>query len=274
MENFIAVIKQRLSKKKALIIILSILSCYCLWKHTGSELDLFGLPSKYLFLICFLLFYCLFHLIINWLCELKVSSMCKALKSKREIEAAIPHLDNVDLSLLKKMLTETVSLKRGKKPADYLEKVGFIREIGHKNASESVYELHPTARKLLINHLEEEREKTLTSFSRDLKDEDKEFLRIFFDEVIPFGVPEKEDRMPYNVFHMGEHMVSLGLVKEEGYTFTLPEDTKQRLIEDKHFEECYRSLAELDASYIEASFSNSGVVVKTTVSSCALTDLP
>ncbi|MEZ8375356.1 hypothetical protein AB6C91_13655 [Vibrio cyclitrophicus] len=126
--------------------------------------------------------------------------------------------------------------------------------------------MYPAARKLLINHPEEEREKTLTSFSRDLKDEGKEFLRIFFDEVIPFGVPDKEDWMPYNVFHMGERMVSLGLVKEEGYTFTLPEDTKQRLIEDKHFEECYRNFAELDASNIEASFSNSAVVVKTTVS--------
>ncbi|PME21715.1 hypothetical protein BCV44_00010 [Vibrio cyclitrophicus] len=113
-ENFIAVIKRRLSKKEALIIMLSILSCYWLGKNTGSELDLFGLPSEELFFICFLLCYCLFHLIINWLCELKVSSMCKALKSKREIEAAIPHLDNVDLSLLKKMLTETVSLKRKK----------------------------------------------------------------------------------------------------------------------------------------------------------------
>ncbi|SUB66869.1 Uncharacterised protein [Photobacterium damselae] len=30
-------------------------------------------------------------------------------------------------------------------------------------------------------------------------------------------------------------MVNLGIIDEEGYLFTLPEDTKEKLIEDNHF---------------------------------------
>lgn len=275
-DNFMPYIKWVSSIKNAFIMLLSFFSSYLLLGDIEAEWSSFEIPNVEKFVLCLVFFYTFYSLIVNgsiWLVG-KVNSWCKALKSKREIKASIPHLDNVELSLLTKMLTETVSLKRKKKPADHLEKVGLIREVGHKNASESVYELSPAARESLMNYLEGKREKTLTRFSCDLKDEGKEFLRIFFDEVIPFGVPEKEDRMPSNVFEMGKKMVSLELVKKEGYTFTLPEDTKQRLIEDKHFEECYRNLAELDASYIEASFSNPGVVVKTTVSSCALADLP
>jgi hypothetical protein len=45
-------------------------------------------------------------------------------------------------------------------------------------------------------------------------------------------------------------MVNFGIIDEEGYSFTLPEDTKERLIEDNHFEVCYRNLAELNGHLI------------------------
>ena len=260
------------SVKTALKLFVFVLFLVFFWSLTSAFMISKELPSEYIPYILMLIAYSLTHLsleLLYWLksrnkhkqdknkklllhkqaqADAKKEAESKVLAFKREVESTIPHLDRVQFSLLKRMLTESVSLDRQKSPALHFQKVGYIRAIGRKSFSESVYELHPTVRVCMTNYLAEERKKTLTSFSNDLKDEDKdkEFLRIFFNEVIPFGVPEQKEKMPFNVFNTKYNMVSLRIIDEEGYTFTLPEDTKERLIEDKHFETCYRDLAELN----------------------------
>ncbi|WP_394251658.1 hypothetical protein [Vibrio profundi] len=264
------------SVKTALKLFVFVLLLVFFWSFTSAFMASKRLPSEYIPYILMLTAYSLSHLSIELLYWLKSwnkrrqdkneeslqqkqaqEAARKEAKSKvsafrREVESTLPHLDRTEFSLLKRMLSESVSLERNRDPALHFHNIGYIRAIGRKSFSENVYELHPIVRDCLTNYLEEERKKTLIAFSNDLKDEEKEFLRIFFEQEIPFGVPEQEEKMPSNVFNAKYNMVRTEIINEEGYSFTLPEDTKERLIEDNHFEVCYRNLAELDGHYILA----------------------
>ncbi|MGR5208850.1 hypothetical protein [Vibrio sp. PNB23_22_7] len=267
------------SVKTALKLFVFVLLLVFLWSFTSAFMASKGLPSEYIPYILMLTAYSLSHLSIELLYWLKSwnkrrqdkneeslqqeqaqeaakkEAQSKVLAFRREVESTLPHLDKIQFSLLKRMLTESVSLESTKSPALHFHKIGYIMPIGRKSYSESVYELHPIVRDCLTNYLAEERKKTLIAFSSNLKDKEKEFLRIFFEQEIPFGVPEKEGKMPFDVYSGKYNMVNLGVIEEEDFSFTLPEDTKERLIEDNHFEVCYRNLAELDGHLILAPHS-------------------
>ncbi|EPS3428944.1 hypothetical protein ACVD55_000328 [Vibrio alginolyticus] len=267
------------SVKTALKLFVFVLLLVFFWSFTSAFMASKGLPSEYIPYILMLTAYSLSHISIELLYWLKSwnksrkdkneesrlheqaqeaakkEAQDKALAFRREVESTLPHLDRTQLSLLEKMLTESVSLERNRDPALHFQNIGYIRVIGRKSFSESVYELHPTVRERLTHYLAEERKKTIINFSNNLKDNEKEFLRIFFDEEIPFGVAEQEEKMPSNVYSAKYNMVNLRVIDEEGFTFTLPKDTKKQLIHDKHFETCYRDFAELDGHLILSPLS-------------------
>lgn len=276
------------SVKTALKLFVFVLFLVFFWSFTSAFMASKGLPSEYTPYILMLTAYSLSHLSIDLLYWLKSwnkrrqdkneeslqqeqeqeaakkEAQSKVLAFRREVESTLPHLDRTEFSLLKRMLTESVSLERNRKPALHFHNIGYIRAIGRKSFSENVYELHPIVRGCLTNYLAEERKNTLIAFSSSLKEKEKEFLRIFFEKEIPFGVPEQEEKMPYDVYSGKYSMVNLGIIDEEGYSFILPEDTKERLIEDNHFEVCYRNLAELDGHLILAPLTRGAGAIGST----------
>lgn len=267
------------SVKTALKLFVFVLFLVFFWSFSSAFIASKGLPSEYIPYILMLTAYSLSHLSIELLHWLKswnkrrrdknedslqkeqaqeaaeIEAQSELLAFKREVESTLPHLDRAEFSLLKRMLTESISLEKNREPALHFHNIGYIRAIGRKSFFENVYELHPIVQDCLTNYLAEERKNTLITFSNNLKDKEKEFLRIFFEKEIPFGVPEQEERMPYDVYSGRYSMVNLGVIDEESYSFTLPEDTKERLIEDNHFEVCYRNLAELDCHLILSPLS-------------------
>ncbi|MDP2576024.1 hypothetical protein Q8W40_27885 [Vibrio penaeicida] len=269
------------SVKTALKLFVFVLLLVFFWSFTSAFMASKGLPSEYIPYILMLTAYSLSHLSIELLYWLKSwnkrrqdkneeslqqeqaqevakkEAQSKVLAFRREVESTLPHLNRTEFSLLKKMLTESISLERNRDPALHFHNIGYISVIGRKSFRENVYELHPIVRDCLTNYLAEERKNTLIAFSSALKDKEKEFLRIFFEKEIPFGVPEQEEMMPANVYSGKYSMVNLGIIDEEGYSFILPEDTKERLIEDNHFEVCYRNLAELDGHLILSPLARS-----------------
>lgn len=182
----------------------------------------------------------------------------KALAFRKEVESTLPHLELGQLSLLEGMLDENVPLHRRRDPALHFQNAGYILVVGKKSFQENVYELHPTVRECLTNYLAKVREQNLIEFSRDLNESQKGFLRIFFDEVIPFGVPEQEEKMPFNVYRTHFNMVTKEIISKNNSTFTLPEDSRDQLLHDGHFETCFRSDANLNTEYILAPDSRGG----------------
>lgn len=84
----------------------------------------------------------------------------------------------------------------------------------------------------------------------ELDDSSRQFLRIFFDEVVPFGTSEQENWMDSLVYESHEKMVRVKAIDKNKFTFILSSDFKDKLIRDGHFKTCYRTEVTLDPSHI------------------------
>lgn len=264
------------SVKTALKLFVFVLFLVFFWSFTSAFMASKGLPSEYIPYILMLTAYSLSHISIELLYWLKSwnksrrdkneesrlheqaqeaakkEAQDKALAFRREVESTLPHLEKGHLSLLESMLNDNVALHRRRDPAHHFETTGYILAIGRKSFQEHVYKLHPTVRECLIEYLAKVREQSLIEFSKDLNDNQKGFLRIFFEEMIPFGVPEQEEKMPSAIYSAHYSMVTKAVISKDNSSFTLPEDTRDQLLHDGHFETCFRTLANLDNEYILA----------------------
>jgi len=273
------------SVKTALKLFVFVLFLVFFWSFTSAFMASKGLPSEYIPYILMLTAYSLSHISIELLYWLKSwnksrrdkneesrlheqaqeaakkEAQDKALAFRREVESTLPHLEKGHLSLLESMLNDNVALHRRRDPAQHFETTGYILAIGRKSFQEHVYKLHPTVRECLVEYLAKVREQSLIEFSKDLNENQKGFLRIFFEEVIPFGVPEQEEKMPSAMFNTHYSMVTKDIVNKDNNSFTLPEDTRDQLLHDGHFETCFRTVANLDNNFILATASRGGMAI-------------
>lgn len=171
----------------------------------------------------------------------------EAFRSK--VNLTFPHLDKASQKLLRELFEkENMALVWNENPTYELHKKHFMRHIGDANGKKKIYELNP----ILKEYLSNEKESNITELSRHLDEDCKQFLRIFFDGIPPFGVSEQEMWMDSLVYISHEKMVPLKAVKKTDYTFNLSSDFKSKLISDGHFNTCHRTEVTLDPSRIAA----------------------
>lgn len=180
----------------------------------------------------------------------------------------IPHLPSRQIEILMELHEEEhVQYHRNNKDISNLLKLDYIHTVSLVNEKDYLFAISSDIFQVVDSYLKKQREQLLVKFCEELTDNDIEFLRIFFDEKIPFGVPETE-MMQALVWRSGEAMLSKGVLKSngkkrsQGYNthtvFELVADTEKKLQELKGFGSSYRQEAELDLRLVMVGGVNHG----------------
>ncbi len=166
---------------------------------------------------------------------------------RKELNIMFPHLDSASQKMLFLLYDEgNVALVWNKNPTYELNRKGLIRYIGDASGEKYIYELNPIVRDYLSEHFSKQK----AALSKELDDNSRQFLRIFFDEVVPFGTSEQEKWMDSLVYVSHEKMVRIGAIEKNKFTFILSSDFKDMLIRNGHFKTCYRTEVTLEGSHI------------------------
>lgn len=168
---------------------------------------------------------------------------------RRKVNLTFLHLDKASQKLLRELFERgNIALTWNEHPTNELHKMRFINCIGDVNGKKKIYELNP----ILNEYLSHERENNIAELSRTLDENSKQFLRIFFDKVIPFGVSGQEIWMNSLAYKSHEIMLQLKAIQKHDDTFILSSNFQLQLIRDGHFDICYRTKVTLDPHLIEA----------------------
>lgn len=182
--------------------------------------------------------------------------------------SAIPHLPSRQIDILMELHEEEhVQYHRNNKDISNLLKLNYIYTVSLVNEKDYLFAISPDVFEVVDSYLKKQREELLVKFCEELTDNDIEFLRIFFDEKIPFGVPETE-MMQALVWRSGEAMLRKGVLKSNDKkrsqrynthtVFELVADTEKKLQELKGFGSSYRQEVELDLSLLMIGGVNHG----------------
>tara|TARA_R110001583_G_scaffold47710_2_gene149370 strand:- start:2322 stop:3275 length:954 start_codon:yes stop_codon:yes gene_type:complete len=175
---------------------------------------------------------------------------CEKVNSfRKELNLTFPHLDRASQKKLFWLYeVGDEALVWNKNPTYELNRKGLIRYIGDASGEKKIYELNPIVRDYLSEHFSKQK----AALSKELDDNSRRFLRIFFDEVVPFGTSEQEKWMDSLVYESHEKMVRIKAIDKNQFTFILSSDFKDKLIRDGHFKTCYRTEVTLEPSHIHA----------------------
>lgn len=183
----------------------------------------------------------------------------------------IPYLPSSQIKILMKLHEEKYVQYHNhsykKDGISNLLKLNYIYKVSLVNEENYLFAISPDVFEVVDSYLKKQREELLVKFCEELTDNDIEFLRIFFDEKIPFGVPETEI-MQSLVWSSGEAMLRKGVIKsydKKGsprnnthIVYELVADTEKKLQELKGFGSSYRQEAELDLSLLAVGGEHHG----------------
>jgi hypothetical protein len=283
---FIKSIKSIKTALKALITIFLVITS---WKIADAYILSKGVPSTYvpffIFGAAFLLatiiveivMYCKDGLFKYYKEHSKQTAEKKSniANQKNELEVfqanarkTIPHLPSRQIEILMELHEkEHVLYHKDNKDISNLLKHNYIYEVSLVNEKGYLFAIYPDVLEMVDSYLKKQREYLLVKFCEELNDNDIEFLRIFFDERIPFGAPETE-MMQGLVWSSGGEMIRKGVLKSHDVkgcqrhkmriVVELVADTEEKLQELKGFGSSYRQEAELDSSLLMIGGVNHG----------------
>jgi hypothetical protein len=183
----------------------------------------------------------------------KITKYEETRRFRNKVDLTFPYLDKPSQKLLHRLFERgNDALVWSKNPTFDLHHKGFIIHIGEASGNQRLYELAPIVREYLAPRISKKKVEDLTAFSKDLDGNSREFLRVFFDEIIPFGIPEQEKMMDALVYHSMHRMVLIKAIEQIDYIFILSSEFKEQLIRDGHFKTCYRIEVTLDSANILA----------------------
>lgn len=266
------------STKTASIALIAIILAITSWRTTSAIIMSKDIPSTLVALFICIGAYGLAYIIVELVmyCKGCFIKWCKdTAKKKSDIarqeqalvifqanaRKAIPHLPSRQIKILMDLYEEEhVQYHRYDKDGiSNLIKLNYIYEVSLVNEKDYLFAIHPDVFDVVDSYFKKQREVLLVKFCEELTDNDIEFLRIFFDEQIPFGVPGTE-MMRGLVWKAGEAMLSKGILKSYGMKgsqlnnthigFELVADTEKKLHELKGFGNSYRQNAELDLNLL------------------------
>ncbi|NAZ46937.1 hypothetical protein GL178_11935 [Vibrio toranzoniae] len=211
---------------------------------------------------------------VKWCKETKESSERTA-KKESELEVfqadarkTISHLPSRQIEILMELHEEEhVQYHRYNKDISNLLKLNYIYALSFVNERDYLFAISPDVFEVVDSYLKKQREDLLVKFCEELSNKDIEFLRIFFDEKIPFGAPDTK-MMQALVWRSGEEMIRKGVLKshddkgshrhETHIVLELVADTEKKLQELQGFGSSYRQEVELDSSLLMVGGVNHG----------------
>lgn len=241
--------------------------CFCLL------LTLFGskvknliiksdIPSEHSFILSLLLIFSLSVLLVECAMyffttfkelyhkkKMKKEKQQVAQKEKAKIESTfkftLPHFSEQQVKILKELLIDTKVYKWRADNIRMFNESKYIEFVGKKNSEYFVYRLNPIIKNDLSNFINQQLKQQASEILKSLSEAEKDFLRIFFEEKIPFGTLES-DNMTAKTYHAKRQFINKGLITsqenraqwEEIYTIT--GELKNQLLEQGHFKKCYR----------------------------------
>ncbi|MEZ8880511.1 hypothetical protein AB6E09_15935 [Vibrio lentus] len=274
-----------ISTKTASIALVTIILAITSWQTADAFIISKGVPSAFAQFFILMGAYGLAHIIVELVmyCKCRIVKWCKDNKevseqtAKRESDIAnqkhalatfqatarkaIPHLPSRQIEILMELHEdEHVQYHRYNKDGiSNLLKLNYIYVVSLVNEKDYLFTISPDVFEVVDSYLKKQREELLAKFCEELTDNDIEFLRIFFDEKIPFGVPETE-MMQAQVWRSGEAMRYRGVLKsydKKGSqrnnthtVFELAADIEKKLQESRGFGSSYRQEAELALNLI------------------------
>lgn len=252
------------------VFVLIVTAC---WQELNYLFALRDIPIEYAHILTFLASSALSYLLVEIAYRLGnfVGNKHTERKEKREqkrikdheakvlnnrFNATLQHFDGAQLNILKKLLREeSVYSWRNEKISNF-QNSNFIQPIAKLNSRELVYRLNPQIRDSLLNYLSQVRQTVIESTSRSLEENEYQLLRVFFEEIVPFGVDEDEKWMPAQVYSTRFKLINSELIvsdeSDDTDTLKITSDFKERLILDGHFDRCYREEVSLRRDLIEA----------------------
>lgn len=269
-----------ISTKTASIALITIILAITSWQTADAFIISKGAPSTLAPFFILMGAYGLAHIIVELVmyCKGRFVKWCKDNKEASErtakkesdianqkhvLEAfqatarkAIPHLPSRQIKILMELHEkEHVQYHRHNKDGiSNLIKLNYIYAVSLVNEKDYLFAISPDVFEVVDSYLKKQREELLVKFCEELTDNDIEFLRIFFDEKVPFGVPETE-MMQALVWRSGEAMLRKGILRSYDKkrsqrnnthtVFELVADTEKKLQELKGFGNSYRQEAEL-----------------------------
>ncbi|KAE8178090.1 hypothetical protein [Photobacterium carnosum] len=292
-----------ISTKTALIALITIILAITSWQTFDAFIISKGVPSTLAPLFILICTSGLAHIIVELVMYFKggIVKWCKdtserSAKKESDIakqkhalavwktaaRKAIPHLPCRQIEILMKLHEEKyVQYHRYNKDGiSNLIKLNYIYEVSLINENDYLFAIYPEVFEVVDSYLKKQREELLVKFCEELTDNDIEFLKIFFDEKIPFGVPDTEI-MQALVWSSGEAMITKGIIKShykkkkqrEGndthIMLALVVDANNKLQELKGFGNSYRQEAELDLNLISVNMGMS-VHICTTIEAVKL----
>lgn len=286
-EWLMKVFSSNISTKTVSIALITIILSITNWQTADALIISKGVPSTLAPFFILMGAYGLAHIIVELVmyCKGRLVKWCKDNKETSERTAkkesdianqkhaltvfqttarkAIPHLPSRQIEILMELHEkENVQYHRYNKDGiSNLIKLNYIYAVSLVNEKDYLFALNPDVFEVVDSYLKKQREELLVKFCEELTDNDIEFLRIFFDEKIPFGVPETE-MMQALVWRSGEAMLRKGVLKsydKKGNqrnnthtVFELVADTEKKLQELKGFGNSYRQEVKLALNLIFA----------------------
>ncbi|EGR0307311.1 hypothetical protein NV115_004221 [Vibrio alginolyticus] len=275
-----------MSLKTAFIAVVTIILAITNWQAAEAFVISKGVPSAFAQFFILMGAYGAAHIIVelgiyaktrwvNWRQETREASEQKAKRkadiANREAELdlfkatarkAIPYLPSRHIEILMELHEEEhVPYNQFKEGIPNLLKLNYIQAVSLINKEHYLFKINPEVFEVVDSYLKKQREELLDKFCEELSDNDMEFLRIFFDKEIPFGVPNTE-MMPAAVYRGGEAMEWKGIInctrkgqKQKNnphVVFQLPKDVEEKLKTNKGVNSSHRNNAEIHLAHVLA----------------------
>ncbi|MGR0481524.1 MAG: hypothetical protein ACTFAL_09025 [Candidatus Electronema sp. V4] len=214
------------SIKTAFIALLSVLTLVILWKWGNETIKHYGFKpiySEYLFIIAA---YAASHIFVEAIYSIviffkKISikiknyihqeNQVKILKAK--VKSSFPLLPKDQRDILIDLISSgrIVTITK-KSPFVYLKEEKYIDIIQRVSADSYLIELNSNIKGIVNKYAKEERGNFVGISILSLTDEEKEFLKIFFSNHIPFGTPQNGVYMKADIFLAGKNLARKNLV--------------------------------------------------------------
>lgn len=185
---------------------------------------------------------------------------------KDQVSASLPECDSNDLMLLRRLQKADSKVDIMSKGVVWLLDRKWIRKITRMSASEFVVRIDPTVSKLLSELDASEFTKKIQETSNNLKENHFQFLKIFWDEDIPYGTPTSGNMMPNSAYSAGQSLVDKGLIHisritEAGVSeerFALQVEAKKYMQDHIFKEPPKRDKVIINTKFVEGSFASGG----------------
>lgn len=185
---------------------------------------------------------------------------------EENVRVALPALDKEILRLLAQLKESEIMVDLRDKGVTWLLREKWIYKAVQTSDFKFVAKLDPSVKKLLNLYEQAERNKVIAQTVENLRDNHREFLSTFWEDVIPFGTPSSGTIMPREAYSAGHFLVQKGLLKISKITgsgiadevFSLTDDAEAALREQVYLTLPKRKVVKISLKFVQGAGSSGG----------------